>query len=308
MTPLVMSPLADPVIAAIFSSVEASGEAAESLIRAVLEQDENSLKGNIISVIPQRVYSIPGVRGTRIDVHIHTDQGEYVIVEVQINPDRYIAYRNFFSAAHIAIETSRIGDKVPDMAGRIPRIICINILAYNARTTNTDLLQPYKIKYTKAPDQVVMPEFTGYDIQLPSVEHLPHDFDNALYAWCYILYTAHKQQKTLEEVIAMTPQAQQFAKTNSGYTQFCQRYKLAAGDTETRREYVAWMGELMRHEGELKYAEEVGINKGVVKGRQLEAIDTAKKALLEGFSVEQVFKIIDLPISTIESLRESLGL
>jgi hypothetical protein len=60
-----MSPLADPVVGAIFDGVENAGLAAQSLIGSILEAEGIKI-GNVISVTPQKI-NIPnvGFRATR---------------------------------------------------------------------------------------------------------------------------------------------------------------------------------------------------------------------------------------------------
>lgn len=266
---LVMSPLADPVIAAIFANIETSGEAASSIVRAVLESNNNIIKGNITNITPQRSYSTPKTRGCRVDVHVETDQNEYIIVEVQINPDKLILQRNLFSSSRIITETSRPGDDVHDMAKRMPRIIHINLLAYNLREDNTDLVQPFEIMYTKAPVRQALDNFSGYNVQLPRVLEMTPDFTNPLYCWCYILYKAHMEEKTLQEVIDMTPEVAVFANADSGYKQFCDQYDLVATNPESRNEYYAWINYHMRVEGELEWAREAGWKQGQEAGMEV---------------------------------------
>jgi len=111
------------------------------------------------------------------------------------------------------------------------------------------LLLQLKILYTKPPTEVAIENFSGYDIQLPAVEKMDQDFANPLYCWCYTLYTAHKEEKTIEEVIAVAPELKAFAQTDSGYNQFCEQYSLAAADPKTMNEYKNWVLDIMREQG-----------------------------------------------------------
>jgi hypothetical protein len=121
-----MSPLADPVVEAIFSDVESAGLAAASLINAALSNDGVRI-GNVISVTPQRYYKQPGERGCRIDVAVVTDQNEQVVVEVQMYPERNIHQRNLFAASRIFVNRSVPGRTVAEMTEAMPRVIAINI-------------------------------------------------------------------------------------------------------------------------------------------------------------------------------------
>ena len=304
---IVMSPLADPVIAAIFASVETSGEAAASIVRAVLESNNRIIKGNITHITPQSTFSTPKTRGCRVDVHVETDQNEYIIVEVQINPDKHILHRNLFSSARIITETSRPGDTTASMAKRMPKIIHINLLAYNLREDNTDLVQPFEIMYTKAPVRQALENFSGYNIQLPRVLEMPADFSDPLYCWCYILYKAHMEEKTLQEVIDMTPEALVFASEDNGYKQFCQQYELVASNPESRKEYYAWINYHMRIEGELEWARDAGMAQGLETGREEGRASTlvhvALNLLSTGSPMAYVVKVTGLTEEELAQLK-----
>jgi len=248
--PLVMSPLADPVISAIFSDEKSAGLAAESLIRAILEAEgEGRQFGKVIKVTPQRAHNIPGQRGCRIDIQVRSDANEYGICEIQINMDPFIMQRNLFGASHIYTKTSVIGSNIAEMAENMPVVIAVNILMYNIREDNKDILQPYKVMYAKPPVREALPQFGGYNIQLPGLLTTQPDFNSGLYCWCYTLYTAHKESKTIQEVIDMTPQLQDYYKQDSGFMQFCNQYNFAAADPRTMDEYVMWVKDLMREQG-----------------------------------------------------------
>jgi len=248
--PIFMSPLADPVVNAIFDNVQAAGLAAGSMIRVVLEAEGAGRKiGKIISVTPQRSHTKPKQRGSRIDVEVLTDENEMAIVEIQINKDINIMQRNLFSASRVYTKTSKSGDNTDEMASKLPFIIIINILNYPLRSDNNEVLQPFKILYTKPPEEEAVPQFSGYNIHLTGIPDMKPDFNNGFYCWFYTLYTAHNENKTITEVLDMTPELQTYAKKDSGYQQFCDQYNLAADDPETIEEYYDWIETQMEHNG-----------------------------------------------------------
>jgi len=222
----VMSPLADPVVSAMYANAEVAGLAMESLIRVVLESDNEQLKGKIQSLTPQSTYASARKRGCRVDIKSETDSNEKIIAEIQVKIDRSIMKRDLFAASHIFTETSTRGDTPSQMAMKMPRVIFINILGYNIREDNTEMIQPFKMMYTKEPKMVAIPNFSGYNVQLPRILEMEADFSNGLYCWAYTLYTAHVKSKTVQEVLAMTPVLQEYAELDKGYRQFCDRYQL----------------------------------------------------------------------------------
>ena len=246
---LVLSPLADPVASAILADVNVAGLALESLIRAVLEEAQHKFAGKIVSVTPQYTHSGVRTRGCRVDVEVKTDANEYAIFELQITPDRNIMLRDLFAASHIFTRGASKGDSAAQMAQKMPTVIGINILCYNVRENNTDIVQPFEILYTKEPTEIAIPNFSGYNVQLPRILDMEPDFTNALYCWCYTLYTAHTKTMTIQEVLDMTPALQEYATEDAGYRQFCDQYNLVACSPEARHEYYLWYKDRMREDG-----------------------------------------------------------
>ena len=116
------------------------------------------------------------------------------------------------------------------------------------------MVQPFKVMYTKPPSEVAVQNFSGYNIQLPRLLEMDPNFDDDLYCWCYALYTAHLEKKTIQEVVSMTPGLQAFAKRDVGFQQFCDRYETVSTNPEARREYAMWFDEALREKGMLDWA------------------------------------------------------
>ena len=313
---LVLSPLADPVAGAIFANAEVAGLASESLIKATLKAEgEPMLVGKIISVTPQRTHASPQHRGCRVDIDTQTDANEFVRYEVQIAPEMHIMVRDLFSAAHLFTEKSGKGDTSAQMAAKMPKVIYINLLGYILRKLNTDMVQPFKVMYTKPPKEVAIPNFGGYNIQLPRLLETAPNFNDDLYCWCYTLYTAHLDQKTVQEVVAMTPELQAFAERDAGFRQFNDRYETVAADPKARREYAMWFNEALRLEGmfdwvrqevrdefepKLAEAEQKLVEAG--QQRKTEIYTSARIMKDAGVSIEVIAKAFSLSAIEIEKL------
>jgi hypothetical protein len=273
-----MSPFADPMVGAIFANADVAGEAAQSLIGAVIAEDNVHI-GNIIEVTPQRYNKVyPAQRGCRVDVIAQTDNNETVIFEVNLYSDASIFHRDWFSAAQITAASLPVGTASSDMPVKLPKIIVINILANNIREDNPDFLQPIKLLYTKAPHRAAFDHLVIYNIQLPQFEKTKIDWNDNLHCWLYALNTAKLKNLTIEEVIAMTPQLQEFAKSDIGFRQFGDRYAYAISDPNVRQEYVMWVNELMREQGRYESAIQEGMIKGEIKGK----IEGRLEGMIEG--------------------------
>jgi hypothetical protein len=99
---------------------------------------------------------------------------------------------------------------------------------------------------------------------------------------------------TIEEVIAMTPKLQEFAKRDAGFSQFGDRYAYALGDPEVRKEYAMWVNELMREQGRIDSAERRAKTK------------MANNLLLMGvLTPQQIAEAAELPLAAVLALRDS---
>jgi predicted transposase/invertase (TIGR01784 family) len=294
--PAALSPLADPVVAAIFSDIENAGLAAASLTGAVLAQDGARI-GNVLSVTPQRHYSRPGERGCRIDIEVVSDRNERVIIEVQMQADRVVYQRNLFSASRIFAGISTPGSASAKMAATMPRVIAIDILNFNMRDDQEDFLQPIKPLYTKAPHVVAFSQFAVYSVQLPRFRETEKDFGNPLHCWLYAMDTAAQNKLSIEEVIKMSTPLQQFADADAGFRQFCERYKRVAADPKTRNEYYDWIHENMREQGMLAAARE--------EGELRKSYEVARNFLNMGLTPEQVAKGAGLPLDEVMELTRT---
>ena len=253
-----------------------------------------------------------------------TDANERVIAELQVNSDKNLMIRNLFASSHIFTETSNKGDTPREMAERMPRVIHINILGYNIRKGSRNLIEPFKVMYTNEPKEVAIAKFGGYNVQLPKVFEMERDFRSGLYCWCYALYTAHIEGRTMQEVVTMEPALQEYAKQDEGFQQFCDRYNFVSEDAKARREYVLWINDRMREagmwasawdegmeEGFEKGREEgieIGIEKGIEKGRE-EGIEigienVALNMLKINLPNETIAEVTGLPLEKVEALRE----
>ena len=301
---LTLSPLADPVVSAIFANAQVSGLAAESFIRAILESDDDEsngkLNGKIISVTPQSSFSDPINRGCRVDVFVETDSNERIIIEINIYPDRTIIHRDFLAASHIFRSSSVKGDTAAQMATRMPRTVFINVLTDNIRADNSDIVQPVRVVFTKAPVRTAMPKFCIYNIQLPQVQETKPDFSSGLYCWCYTLYTAHKENKSIQEVLQMTPELASYAEREPGYFQFCQRYGLVAADPDTRHEYFLWYMNRLREEGRRITAIEMGME----QGQLIRLLRLIQRKRLKFKTREQIICDLDLEEEEIKILDD----
>ena len=192
----------------------------------------------------------------------------------------------------------------------MPKVIHINLLAHSVRKNSSELLEPFKIMFTKPPSEVAIPNFCGYNVQLPQIENMIPDFESALYCWCYAMHTAHSRGKTVQEVVGMSSELQSFMVLDPGFRQFCERYKFVAQDPKSQKEYVNWVKDLMREQGMKEAAwlrgVEEGRLEGILEGRQEGILEGTLKGRREG--IEAVAAKMLLGNRSIEEVAETTGL
>jgi predicted transposase/invertase (TIGR01784 family) len=301
-----MSPLADPVVGAIFSSVESAGLAAQSLVGSILAEDGVKI-GKVKSVTPQRYYrESPLDRGCRVDILVESGNNENTLIEVQMSPEPIMA-RNLFEYAQMALSTVKSGTPTYDIGKHMPKIVVINICDFELRKNeNTDFIQPVKQMYTKNPE--VAQDFLNiYNVLLPKFRAGKHDLSKPLNAWLTLFDTANRKHISIEEVIDMFPELGNTVKSDPGINQFVGQYNVVSQDKITRSEYDMYLSELFRISGIRQYAyeegENSGVEKGIEKGIELEKFSIARKSLKIGLAPEQVAELTNLPIETIRNLK-----
>ncbi|GHU97528.1 hypothetical protein FACS1894208_12890 [Clostridia bacterium] len=290
-----LSPLADPVVGAIFSDVENAGLAAESLVRSIIGSES---LGKVISVTPQRYYKIPDQRGCRVDVEIETSNNRIIIAEVQLSVDPVMPQRNLLAASQLISSRSQPGTTAAEMAETMPHVIAINILSFNCREDNTEFLQPIQMLYTKPPHTVALPQFKIYNVQLPRFMESEPDFSDPLSCWLYAMYTAHEKKLSIGEVVEMTPELRTFEKNDAGFRQYCTQYGRVATNPTVRDEYMRWLNESMRQAGMLLGAREQGEAIGIAKGKA----EVARTLLSMGLPLDQISQATGLSAMEVKKL------
>ncbi|MDR1048448.1 MAG: PD-(D/E)XK nuclease family transposase [Synergistaceae bacterium] len=263
--PAALSPLADPVIGAIFTDVESAGLAAQSLVGAILKKDGLTV-GTVLSVTPQRYYKTPGERGCRVDILILTDRNEHTLVEIQMSRDASMLARNLFSASLVYKQEVPEGTPPELLAKVMPRVICIDILDFNIRSDSVEWFQPVKLLYSQPPYVTALPHFSVYCVQLPRFREAKRDFNDPAYCWMYAWDRAYREKLTMEEVIKLTPELQGYVEQDRGFMQYCQKFGIVTANSETKDEYYRWINEQMRQEGMRQAAEEDGMARGMERG------------------------------------------
>jgi predicted transposase/invertase (TIGR01784 family) len=284
----------------------AQSQGASSLLNAILAGEGVEL-GTILSVTPQP-YSkrYPRQRGSRVDIRVTTAGNELIIIEVQLYLEPYIALRNWFAASQLVAPSLPAGTRTSEFAQKLPRIIVVNLLDFDIRADNAEIVQPMKIVFTKQPQRVAMEHFAIYNVQFPSFRKVVVDWSDDLHCWLYVLDTARQKNLTIQEVIDMIPELRPFVERNAGFRQFNRQYEAATADPEVRQEYAQWLNDMLREQGEKEGAYITGHNEGKAEGKAEGKIEIAKNLLSDGIALEVIARYTGLALTEIEALRDEL--
>ncbi|MDR0991852.1 MAG: Rpn family recombination-promoting nuclease/putative transposase [Ruminococcus sp.] len=320
-----MSPLADPIVGAIFESVEKAGLAAQSLVGSILAEDGIKI-GKVKAVTAQKYYKEnPLGRGCRVDILVESGSNENTLIEVQMSPQPIMA-RNLFEYAQFVVSTLQSGTPTYDISRHLPKIVVINICDFDVRSKgNDDFIQPVKQMYTKNPE-VAMDYLNIYNVQLTKFREKEHDLSKPLNAWLMMLDTANQKKISVEEVIKMYPELGNTVRSDPGINQFVGQYNVVSNSPLMRSEYDMYLSELFRIGGIEQYAYDeglekgikegieqgreegieqgkaVGIEQGINKGIEQNKIITARNMLLDGLPAEKIAQYTGLDVETVKNL------
>ena len=260
-------PLADPVIAFIFRSVESGGEALLGLANAILNDSGDGPIGRIISIHPQKQQIGAGDRWFRLDVLAETVDNEIVLLEVQIDKQRFFNTRSMIYAMDSLQQKIEKGDLWDAIALKMPRVISINILNFDLRKNGISFHQIIEPVYREEPREVAEYHHVTHNIELPKFRRIEPDWSNPLHLWLTAVCRAYDQNKTLREVVDMEPELKSFEAADTAFAQFVNSYALANADRETRRQYNRWRLDQGFRKMELKAERFEGKAEGIIEGK-----------------------------------------
>jgi hypothetical protein len=291
---IIVSPLHDAVIAAMFADADSAGLAAEYLVKDILGEYGKQL-GKVISVTPQGYAKLANFRGCRVDVVCETDSNEYWLIEFQMYEDAFMFERNLTEVSYTIIRSTSAGTTVTEMAEIMPHIVVINLLDFYIREDDTDWLQPVHFTYDKEPRQVANDKLEIYNIQLPWFEkHLP-DFDDDGECWLYVMYQAHIKKITPQEVLQMDTRLDRFSTTNPGFQQFETRFKQALADPDLLDIMRMEASERIRQAGMIRAAEKKGEARGEKRGEKrgkVEGVTSVISLIERGHTLDDIKQML----------------
>ena len=317
-----LPPLADPVNAEIFSSVEQAGLAMRMLLNDVLDDSGDFRIEKILYLYPEKYIPSTPDRSYRIDVYAETADNEYVIFEVSLDKYLVVIDRSFIYSQQAIAQKLPKGMNWREMPNVLPkRVIMLNILDFIERKAETeeekreglDFHQIIQHTYRQLP-RLASKRFLTHNLELPRFREVAVNFDNNLHCWLYMMTQAQDKRITLQEVVDAEPKLAEFAK-REGVKQYMTQYAVATANPQARNEYYLWAQNQMFAQEDLRLqrdeAKNEGRNEGILigeqrgvkigrdEGRQVERKEMVLNMLAEQLPIETVARISKLSIETV---------
>jgi len=270
-----LPPLADPVNAEIFSSVEQAGEAMRTLLNDVLDDSGDMRIEKILNLIPQKYKPSAQDRSYRIDVYGETSDNELVIFEVSLDKYLPVVDRSFIYSQQAISQKIPKGVNWREMPTVMPkRVIMLNILNFIERQAENedekktlDFHQIVEHTYRQPPRKLASKRFFTHNLELPRFRKKTVDFSNNLHCWLYLLTQAQDKRITLQEVVNGEPRLAEFAK-REGVKQYMMQYAVASANPQARSEYFSWALNEMLAQEDLRLQRAEAKNEGIEIGEQ----------------------------------------
>ncbi|MDR0548206.1 MAG: Rpn family recombination-promoting nuclease/putative transposase [Deltaproteobacteria bacterium] len=255
--PQKISPLADPVVARLFSNANDSGLAMKSLVNSILynarriqlpfDSDSTLLEdvSTIVSITPQPIRINPNldIRSYRLDVEALTNNNEVIALEVQLSKFNLMTERMIIYCQTFFRDSSHKGDDLQDIVKKIPKVIGIGICDFEFLPSCPDFhVLTLVTHYSELSSQLAMNKLQLHTLQLPVFAQKKPDYDNPIDCWLTAFNDLHLG-RDLDEVIFMNPDLNNFYKTDPGFKQFVDLFKLTLSDPATIKEYNLWLQE-----------------------------------------------------------------
>ena len=307
------TPLSDPIFTAIFQDVDTAGLAMRSLLNATLTDSGDKQIMEIVTLTPQSVHSETSSRGFRIDVEAKTDSGEIALVEVQLKPFTAMIERALLYAEQSLASGARRGDTLEKVISTMPRVIVVNLLEKALRISG-GYHQIVEMLYREPPYQRATDRLQVHNLELDKYRRngkaVP---ETPLECWLTAICRSQDEKKPLTEVVKMDPKLKELYDSDPGFAQFVERHGLVASMPELRKAYRRWENDIMldkldeeRRNEEVKLRVEEGEARGRAEGIAIEKIETARRFLELGLSIDEVAAGTQLSIEDVKTISDEM--
>ncbi len=282
--PKMMKPINDLIFKKLFGD-EKHKDILLSFLNAVLRLPEKSQLTDITLVDTHINPDMVGDKQCILDVRAKTMNGEQINIEVQLSNQKDIEKRTLYYWANMYTDQLLEGQTYKDLK----RTITINILDF--KYFPTDQIHHIFRLYEKNDNFLLTEDLEIHTIELPKLKDESIQSD-ILMKWFAFLKV---NEKTGMEEFRMHIQEPMIEKAVS-------ILNIINQDPATRRLYQMREKALRDHLNMIETAEEVGMKKGMEKGKE----EIIKKMLVKNTSTSLISELTDISIGEIEKIKSTL--
>ncbi len=224
-------------------------------------------------------------RQGRLDVRVKTSEGKQINIEIQVSPIKHMPERSLFYLSKMYV--SQITPGTP--YSRLRQCIAINIVDFKC-TPEKMLYSAYEFRNVKTGNPLTHIQMV-YFLELPKLldEDIQKDEDDPIVQWMLFLKGNRGAMQAM-------------AKKNEATRQAFNYLEIISQDENERMLYEARQKEL----SDIATIKEEGVEEGFEIGFDQTIRKAAEKMLSNGFSVEVVVEILELPRDSVEEIKRSL--
>lgn len=262
-------------------------------VNAALDFPEGAKVVDVSFDNPYQPPKIEDLKETVLDVTATDQQQRTFIIEMQVQPSPHFARRSLYYTAKSYVNQLDKGAQYQ----KLKKVHFIGILDFDFSTDSKRYLSNHLILDTHT-HKNHLDDFAFCFIELPKFHKTLDELDNVVDKWIYFI----KNTVALEEVPALFQQDPVFKTA----------FEMAQQHAWSKQEMLVYdyvnkkrMDEYDAMEYTKQLAERTGLEKGMEKGKGIAARKTAKKLIPMGLSNEQIATATNLPLETVEAIRET---
>ncbi|MDR1870739.1 MAG: hypothetical protein LBS60_02235 [Deltaproteobacteria bacterium] len=235
-----LSPLADPVFAAILAPAKEGGLAIKSFVNAVLaDSHEDPLLSDILTVNIKREPSKDGKSVIFEYLEARGADKEVIVLKAQLPPsEAYVEFLFCFSQIAYGFIRFESGE-FPENPLIEPRLISIGLYNDTLDPRVKNYHQIVKVACVENP-KLVWPSTRTHFLHLSRFKEFPTDYTNPLHLWLKGISTAQDRKISLRAAVNLDDNLKNFYQADQGFAQFVDRHEQVISRPDIMKSYRLW--------------------------------------------------------------------
>lgn len=228
-----------------------------------------------------------GDRSTIFDIYCTTEKGEHFIVEMQNRQQQFFLDRAVY---YLSRSITRQGEKGVAWKFDLKAVYGVFFMNFSLEEVLTKKFRTDAVLEDRDSHKCISDKMRMIFLQLPEFNISEKDCKTDFERWIYIL----KHMEGLQRL--------PFQSRNVVFKRLEQIMDIASLSKEERLKYDATIDAYRNNLAVIGYAEQKGLKKGILQGRELEKIENARKLKQIGVAVDDICKALGLSKTDVEKL------